>query len=222
MGVLKQTLDTGDKGLMRMFGYLSGVDTSLYQSGEIIYLGTTPGSITNVYASAFSHPELIGSVVNVGTSSSGSLLIHIQHGYEITELHNVSRAHASATGQILVWNEPGNYYEPKFNYNTQAFVIENPSATEIPLFYAKHMNGIDQVHSYLVGTSSPSVSWTLYMASSVSNLTGATELVGDTTDDSSTGVTTAGTTIQNNGWITLAIDGVIGTVSKLHLTIRTY
>ena len=84
------------------------------------------------------------------------------------------------------------------------------------------MNGIDEIHSYLIGASSPSVSWTLYTASSISNLTGATELVGDTTDDSSTGVTTAGTQIQNNGWVTLAIDGVVGSVSKLHLTVRTY
>ena len=222
VGVLKQSLTTGSRGLMMMFGYLSGINTSGYSSGDILYLGTTPGAVTTTYSPAPNHPELIGSVVNVGTSDSGSILVHVQHGYELQELHNVSRTEPSATGQILVWNETSSIYEPKYNYNTQAFVIENPSATEIPLFYAKHMNGIDEIHSYLIGASSPSVSWTLYTASSISNLTGATELVGDTTDDSSTGVTTAGTQIQNNGWVTLAIDGVIGSVSKLHLTVRTY
>lgn len=124
MGVLKETLNHGDRGLMMLFGSLTGVDTSLFNVGDILYLGVTPGNLTNLYASAPSHPELIGSVIDVG--SSGTILIHVQHGYEINELHNVSRTPASATGQVLVWDNTGGYYAPGSHNDLAGLTTGNP------------------------------------------------------------------------------------------------
>lgn len=124
MGVLKETLNDGDRGLMMLFGSLTGVDTSLFNVGDILYLGELPGNLTNLYAAAPSHPELIGSVIDVG--SSGTILVHVQHGYEINELHNVSRTPASATGQVLVWNNTGGYYAPGSHNDLAGLTTGNP------------------------------------------------------------------------------------------------
>jgi len=124
MGVLKETLNDGDRGLMMLFGSLTGVDTSLFNVGDILYLGELPGNLTNLYAAAPSHPELIGSVIEVG--SSGTILVHVQHGYEINELHNVSRTPASATGQVLVWNNTGGYYAPGSHNDLAGLTTGNP------------------------------------------------------------------------------------------------
>lgn len=124
MGVLKETLADGDRGLMMLFGSLTGVDTSIFNVGDILYLGVTPGNLTNLYASAPNHPELIGSVIDVG--ASGTILVHVQHGYEINELHNVSRTNASTTGQVLVWNNTGGYYAPGSHNDLAGLTTGNP------------------------------------------------------------------------------------------------
>jgi len=126
MGILKQTLVNGDRGLMAVYGEVTGIDTSLFSVGDVLYLGITPGSITNLYASAPNHPEIVGTVLVVGASSTGKILAQVQHGYEIQELHNVSRTPASATGQVLVWNNTGGYYAPGSHNDLAGLTTGNP------------------------------------------------------------------------------------------------
>lgn len=154
LGVLKQTLGPNDRGLMSIFGKVSGIDTSIYNIGDILYLGTTPGSLTNVYSPAPSHPELIGSVITVGTSSTGVVLVQVQHGYEIQELHNVSRTPPSATGQVLVWNNTGGYYAPGFHNDLAGLTTGNPHTQYATLSGATFTGPVNTLSSLSVGTSS--------------------------------------------------------------------
>ena len=125
MGILKQDIPNNNQGLMMLLGKIFDIDTSIYSPGDVLYLGTTPGSFTNVYAQAPNHPELIGAVLE-SDAINGSLLVTIQHGYEINELHNVSRTPASATGQVLVWNNTGGYYAPGSHNDLAGLTTGNP------------------------------------------------------------------------------------------------
>jgi len=125
MGILKQDIPNNNQGLMMLLGKIFDIDTSIYSPGDVLYLGTTPGSFTNVYAQAPNHPELIGAVLE-SDAINGSLLVTIQHGYEINELHNVSRTPASATGQVLVWNDTSGYYQPGSHNDLAGLTTGNP------------------------------------------------------------------------------------------------
>jgi hypothetical protein len=219
LGVLKQALGDGDRGLMTVYGLIEDIDLGTYPVGNILYLSLTPGLFTSSYAPAKSHPELIGTVIQNG--ANGVLFVHIQHGYELNEIHDVSRLSASE-GQTLVWNSTSSIYEHKHIYNTLAFTIDNPSSiTYKTLFYAKNMLAISEVHSVIAGASPSSVGWTLYLASDVTDPEAGTLLVTDTTSSTTTGGTVSGTSLSE-GWVVLAVDSTNGSVSDLHLTIQTY
>lgn len=219
LGVLKQTLGDGDRGLMAVYGLIEDIDLGTYTVGSILYLSLTPGLFTSSYAPAKSHPELIGTVIQNG--ANGVLFVHIQHGYELNEIHDVSRLSASE-GQTLVWNSTSSIYEHKHIYNTLAFTIDNPSSiTYKTLFYAKNMLAISEVHSVIAGASPSSVGWTLYLASDVTDPEAGTLLVTDTTSSTTTGDITSGVSLSE-GWVVLAVDNTNGSVSELHLTIQTY
>jgi len=124
LGVLKQTLGDGDRGLMAVYGLIEDIDLGTYTVGNILYLSLTPGLFTSSYAPAKSHPELIGTVIQNG--ANGVLFVHIQHGYELHEIHDVSRTDPSADGQVLVWNDTGEYYEPGSHNNLAGLTTGNP------------------------------------------------------------------------------------------------
>jgi len=222
MGVVKTAIDDQQRGLMIVKGILSGVNTSGFSAGEIVKLDTVPGKYRSGLTTAPSHNEWIGSVVKVGTGTTdGILFVDIQHGYEIHELHDVSRLSAS-DGQTLVWNDTSSIYEHKHIYNTQAFTISNPSSvTYKTLFHAKYMRGIESINSFIAGASPSSVGWTLYLASDVTDPEAGTLLLTDTTTSTTVGDETSGVSLSE-GWVVLAVDNTNGTISDFHLTIRTY
>jgi hypothetical protein len=218
LGVVKNPIDNNQRGLMIIKGILSGINTSSFTEGQILKLDTTPGKFTSGFTAAPSHNEWIGSVVKSDTN--GILLVDVQHGYEVNELHNVSRTNPSATGQILSWNNSTSIYEPKYNYNTLTFTIQDPSSiSSVPLFYSKNMNGIEEVHSVI--DSASSVSWRFYLTSDASDPESGTLLFSETTTSLTTGDTITGTSLSE-GWVVLLINTVDGSVNNLYLTVRTY
>jgi len=199
-------------------GILTGINTSGFTAGQIVKLDTTPGKFTANPTPAPSHNEWIGSIVEPDVN--GILLVDVQHGYETHELHNVSRTEPSATGQILSWNDSIEIYEPKYNYNTLTFTIQNPSSvSSVPLFYSKNMNGIEEVHSVI--DSATSVSWRFYLTSDASDPESGTLLFSETTTSLTTGDTVTGTSLSE-GWVVLLINSTSGSVNNLYLTVRTY
>ena len=222
MGVVKTTINNNNRGLMIVKGVLSGVNTSGFTQGEIVKLDTVPGKYRSGLTTAPSHNEWIGSVVKTGTGTTdGILFVDIQHGYEIHELHDVSRVSA-ADHQTLVWNGTSSIYEPKHIYNTIPFTISDPSSiTYKTLFYAKNINAISEINSVIAGASPSSVGWTLWLASDVTDPEAGTQIATDTTSSTTIGDTVSGTTI-GEGWVVIAIDNTNGSVSELHISLLTY
>lgn len=75
-----------------MQGLLDGLSilpTSTWSDGDPVYLGATPGTITNIKPYAPNHLVYLGVVTTASNGSAGRMYVRVQNGYELQELHNV-------------------------------------------------------------------------------------------------------------------------------------
>jgi hypothetical protein len=100
LGITAEAIATGGFGYVIEAGYLTDIDTSATTAGAAVWLGDTPGSLVFVTPPAEpSHAVYLGVVVRV-QSNNGSILVKVQNGYELDELHDVSAASPS-DGDII-------------------------------------------------------------------------------------------------------------------------
>ncbi len=89
LGITAEAIATDAFGYVIEAGYLTDIDTSATTAGASVWLGNTPGSLAFVTPPAEpSHAVYLGVVVRV-QSMNGSILVKVQNGYELDELHDV-------------------------------------------------------------------------------------------------------------------------------------
>jgi hypothetical protein len=89
LGIAANTMTNNAFGYVIENGQLSGIDTSAATSGSSVWLGTTPGSIVfNAPPAEPNHSVYLG-VVTKANPSTGEILVKVQNGYELNELHDV-------------------------------------------------------------------------------------------------------------------------------------
>jgi hypothetical protein len=89
LGITAEAIANDAFGYVIEAGYLTDIDTSATTAGAAVWLGNTPGSLVFVSPPAEpSHAVYLGVVVRV-QSNNGSILVKVQNGYELDELHNV-------------------------------------------------------------------------------------------------------------------------------------
>lgn len=109
LGLANQAIAAGETGFVMCQGVIDGLNLSTFTAGDSLYLGSTPGSITNVKQYAPNHLVYIG-VVERANAGNGQIYIRVQNGYEMDELHNVS-AQSPTNGQTLVYNSVSSLWE---------------------------------------------------------------------------------------------------------------
>lgn len=87
IGITAKSITNNSSGYFIRSGLLIGVDTSTFTAGDTLWLGTT-GNFTNVRPTAPNHAVFVGYALT--SSANGRVLVSIQNGYELDELHNVS------------------------------------------------------------------------------------------------------------------------------------
>ena len=103
LGITAESIATDAFGYVIEAGYLTDIDTSSTTAGAAVWLGNTPGSLVFVSPPAEpSHAVYLGVVVRV-QSMNGSILVKVQNGYELDELHDVFVGGVS-TALPLVYN----------------------------------------------------------------------------------------------------------------------
>jgi hypothetical protein len=111
--VVTSSIAVNQKGIIIIEGLLDGLNilpTATWADGDTVYLGTTPGSITNVKQYAPNHLVYLGTVTTASNGSSGRWYVKVQNGYELDELHNV-QAQSPAVNDILYYfgGSPGQW-----------------------------------------------------------------------------------------------------------------
>ena len=102
-GIVAEDIADATNGFVAINGIVHNVNTNAFTEGDILYLSpTVAGEITNVKPVAPAHAVVVGYVAKK-SAGDGHILLHVQNGYELDELHDVSITSA-ANGDSLEYN----------------------------------------------------------------------------------------------------------------------
>jgi len=99
LGLVTSDIPNGGTGYVMTEGLFKGYDTSLFQTGQVVYLGSS-GSITGSSPQAPLHSVRLGQVTRT-QQINGAIYVRIDNGYELDELHDVKITNAT-TGDLLI------------------------------------------------------------------------------------------------------------------------
>jgi len=89
LGIAANTMTNNAFGYVIESGQISNIDTSAATAGSSVWLGATPGSLVfNTPPAEPDHAVYLG-VVTKANPSTGEILVKVQNGYELDELHDV-------------------------------------------------------------------------------------------------------------------------------------
>ena len=91
-GIVAENIADASNGFVCINGIIHGLNTNAFTEGDVLYLSpTVAGAFTNVKPVAPQHAVVVGYVAKK-SATDGHILLHVQNGYELDELHNVSIA----------------------------------------------------------------------------------------------------------------------------------
>lgn len=97
------SIGAGNTGQITLVGVVDGLNLGTFTDGDTLYLGATPGSVTNVKPYAPNHMVFVG-IVERANNGNGELYVRIQNGYELDELHNVQITSTPSAGSVLIYD----------------------------------------------------------------------------------------------------------------------
>jgi len=125
IGLVAQTIAAGATGLVQRAGPMRNLNTASFTAGALLYLSETAGQITQTPPAAPAHAVRIGWVERV-SSTVGIILIKIDNGYELEELHDVVIS-APQEGQLLTYDSLNGVW---VNSNNQALYVAGVPAED--------------------------------------------------------------------------------------------
>lgn len=110
LGIITADIANNSNGYVTIIGLVSNLNTSAYTDGAQLYLSpTTAGTLTATKPYAPDHLVYVAVVAHAHVTQ-GKLLVKVQNGYELDEIHNVS-AQSPTTGQTIVYNSSTSLWE---------------------------------------------------------------------------------------------------------------
>ena len=104
IGITTEDIADNAQGFVTIQGLVHELNTNAFTEGDVLYLSPTiPGGITNVKPIAPQHMVIVGYCVKKGITD-GHILLHVQNGYELEELHNVQITGTTKGGSLLEYN----------------------------------------------------------------------------------------------------------------------
>jgi len=103
LGITAESIANDAFGYVVESGYLTGINTTGVSAGSSVWLGTTPGSLVFGTPPAEPNHSVYLGVVIREQQNNGSILVKVQNGYELNELHDVFTTGVS-TALPLVYN----------------------------------------------------------------------------------------------------------------------
>ncbi len=125
--ILLENIPNNQNGYAVTSGLLENLDTSAYAAGTQLYLSpTVAGTYTSTKPSAPDHLVYVG-VIERSHVNQGTMLVRIQNGYELEELHNVAIA-SVANNDLLAYDSATTLWKNK-TYGTLGLLTSSTAAS---------------------------------------------------------------------------------------------
>lgn len=129
LGIVQANIANGAQGYVIESGLITGLNTSDADPGDSVWLSSTAGGfVFGAPPAKPAHSVYLG-VVTRSNSNNGTVLVKVQNGYELNELHDVSAASPS-TNDVLQWNGTAWVNANVISQVTSAIVDSAPSALD--------------------------------------------------------------------------------------------
>jgi hypothetical protein len=126
-GVVQNDIANNANGYVVVIGNLTGIDTSAYSAGAILWLSpTTAGGFTTTKPVAPNNAVYVG-IVTRSNNTQGTIEVKIQNGYELEELHNVLITSA-ANNDGLFWESSTSLWKNKSISTVLGYTPANASS----------------------------------------------------------------------------------------------
>lgn len=126
-GVTATSIANNGTGDVVTAGELSGIDTSAFNEGDLLWLSTTAGGVVTTPPAEPAHAVFIGYVVR-SHPTLGVIDVSIQNGYELNELHGVQIT-TPTNNQGLFYNSSNSLWENKTIDTALGFTPANAATT---------------------------------------------------------------------------------------------
>jgi hypothetical protein len=129
-GIVAEDIADASNGFVSIQGIVHGLNTNSFTEGDVLYLSpTVAGTFTNVKPVAPQHAVVVGYVAKK-SATDGHILMHVQNGYELEELHNVYiNPSTLADNDVLQYDSASSLWENK------PIVTPNNSASNLFSYY---------------------------------------------------------------------------------------
>lgn len=111
IGVVTEAIANGADGFITTSGLIHGLNTLAFNEGDLLWLGTTSGTYTNVKPTSPNHLVLIGYVIKKA-GGNGSILVKIQNTQELKESSDVLFS-GLANNDVLVYETASSLWKNK-------------------------------------------------------------------------------------------------------------
>jgi hypothetical protein len=110
LGLITSDLPNNSNGYVTIIGLVTNLNTSAYTDGQQLYLSPiTAGTLTATKPYAPQHLVYV-AIVSHAHPTQGKLIVKVQNGYELDEIHDVS-AQSPTNGQTIVFNSSTTLWE---------------------------------------------------------------------------------------------------------------
>jgi hypothetical protein len=172
IGIVVANITNNSDGYVAVNGTLHNLDTSAFTAGDAVWLSaTTAGAFTSTVPAEPNHTVFIGYIARAHPTQ-GRIVLHIQNGYELNELHGVQIS-SEANNDLLVYESSTTLWKnksistifggtplvsvPTLDQVTTAGNTTTNAITVGGLTVATNLIYTDTVNSRVgIGTSSPS------------------------------------------------------------------
>ena len=129
LGFVNETIIPNGYGYVTLGGSLDKLHLGSYTEGDILWLGTTPGTVTNVRPTQPYHGVYLG-VVERANNGNGIAYVKVQNGQELDEIHDVLIT-SPLSGQTLRRNGANTLWvntNDSFNWDSAYTTVQANSA----------------------------------------------------------------------------------------------
>ena len=188
IGVTRTSIANNADGYIITHGTIHDINTSAFADGNALWLSEIAGEITNVVPNEPAHAVFIGYVA-YAHPTNGKIILHIQNGYELNELHGVSVS-SEANNDFLTYETSSGLWKNK-QINSSSVGLGN-----VPNVDATNPANITQTASYRFTTDTEKALWN--SANFIPYMKGNETFRGvNYSNNSTTEVTSGGITIAN-------------------------